>query len=109
MDATVLAGRPGIAGMVYMIAGDYFVTPHAVRQFQERIHHRSYNDALAAIIRGLQHPTTRWIEQEETGEHPQILKARVQEPFCFRAIVRPQAGRNPAVVTILRSGKRKKP
>lgn len=37
-----------------MIAGDYFITPHAVRQFQSRIAPwMTYEQALAAIIREL--------------------------------------------------------
>lgn len=85
-----------------MIAGRYFVTPHAVKQFRARIAPRlSYDQALGAIIRGL----------EETESEPKpchsgkAVYIRVRRPYAFRAVIAPGEGELPAVITILRSGK----
>lgn len=33
-----------------MIDGAWFITPHAVRRFQERVYRCSYEEALAALV-----------------------------------------------------------
>jgi predicted fused transcriptional regulator/phosphomethylpyrimidine kinase len=79
-----------------MIAGKYFVTPHAVRQFQKRMAwNMSYEEALAEIIKGLKYDI-KSIKLNHTGA--QII--RVDGKWKFRAVVRDNV-----VVTILKSGK----
>ena len=86
-----------------MIAGDYFITPHAVRQFQTRIAPwMTYEQALAVIIR----------ELSDAGELRPTMNGRAHYvrtngEWRFRAVIR--EGRiQPAVITILRGGKGKK-
>lgn len=84
-----------------MIAGRYFVTPHAVKRFRQRIiRGMTYEQALGAIINGL----------ERTRSEPRRLHdgtgwmIRCRRPYNFRAVVKPTDEGAPAVVTILRSG-----
>lgn len=83
-------------------AGGAFVTPHAVRQFQERVAPGlTYEQALGAILRGLERPANTRPLANGTG-----WRVRVRRPWPFRAVVRPDpAGRLPVVVTVLRSGR----
>ncbi len=79
-----------------MIAGKYFITPHAVRQLQRRMAwNMSYEKALAEIIKGLEYDI-KSIKPNHTGA--QII--RVDGKWKFRAVVRDNV-----VVTILKSGK----
>ncbi len=79
-----------------MIAGEYFITPHAVRQFVKRMAwNMTYEEALAAIIKGLENDIES-IKENHTGA--KII--RVKGEWKFRAVVRDNA-----VVTILKSGK----
>lgn len=82
-----------------MIAGEAFVTPHAVRAFQERIAPLTYEQALGAIVREL----AENVISVKTGAHGFIARTRGGR-FCFRAVI---CGGDPAPVvkTILRSGK----
>jgi len=86
-----------------MIAGDYFITPHAVRQFQTRIAPwMTYEQALAAIIR----------EMRSAGELRPTMNGRAyfvrtNGEWQFRAVIR-EGKIQPAVITILRGGKGKK-
>lgn len=86
-----------------MIAGEYFITPHAVRRFIELIAPGlDYEHALAAIIRGL---------RDHAGE-PKPTRSgavyiRVRGEHRFRAIIGPGEGGRLAVVTVCRSGHKK--
>lgn len=84
-----------------MIAGRFFVTPHAVERFRERIApHLTYEEALGAIIHGLKETTSAPKPRGDTG----AITIRVRRPYNFRAVIMPGDGPAPAVVTILRSG-----
>jgi len=79
-----------------MIAGKYFITPHAVRQFQRRMAwNMSYEEALAEIIKGLKYDI-KSIKPNQSG----AAIIRVDGKWKFRAVVRGNA-----VVTILKSGR----
>ena len=81
-----------------MIAGKYFITPHAVRQFIKRTAwNMTYEEALAAIIKGLGNDI-KSIKENHTG----ATIIRVKGKWNFRAVVRDNV-----VVTILKSGKGK--
>lgn len=86
-----------------MIAGDYFITPHAVRQFQARIPGQwrlNYEQALALIVRAL-NADARPAKPLPNGKGVYV---RVRGALNFRAVVIEGDGK-PSVVTILRSGK----
>lgn len=84
-----------------MIAGRYFITPHAVERFRERIApHLTYDQALGAIIRGLEETKSRPVPAHSGGGH----WIRVRRPFAFRALIVTGDGPLPAVATVLRSG-----
>jgi len=86
--------------VIKLIAGDFFITPHAVRQFQDRIAPwMSYEQALGAIIRGL-HNT----EEFRPTINGKAYYVRVDGEWQFRAVIR-EGDFLPAVITILRSGK----
>lgn len=86
--------------MIRLIAGDFFITPHAVRQFQDRIAPwMSYEQALGAIIRGL-----RNAEELRPTTNGKAYYVRVDSEWQFRAVIR-EGEFLPAVITILRSGK----
>jgi hypothetical protein len=80
-------------------AGPAFVTPHAVRQFQERIERLPYNHALAGILHSLQ--TAGSPRPTANGA---ALYVRTEAPYRFRAVLKPpqHRGQLPAVVTILK-------
>lgn len=81
-----------------MIAGRYFVTPHAVTQFQQRMAwNMTYEEALGAIVRGLKYNV-----KSKKKNHTGATILRVSGKWSFRAVVRENA-----VVTILKSGKGK--
>lgn len=86
-----------------MIAGRYFITPHAVRQFQARIAPwMSYEEALAVIIKGLKYDAKPPKAMESNAYY-----IRVKGEWNFRAVVR-DGERQPVVITILRSGRGKR-
>ncbi|CAH2606085.1 conserved protein of unknown function (plasmid) [Rhodovastum atsumiense] len=80
------------------IAGGYFVTPHAVRRFRERIAPLPERHALAAIIKSLESPDVR-LKPQRDGV---TVVVRTRAPFRFRAFVVPSEhpGGMPAVATI---------
>lgn len=88
-----------------MFVGDFFITPHAVRQFQNRIAPwMSYEQALGAVIR----------ELSDAGEWRSTQNGRAQYVrttgrWQFRAVIMPgEENSQPVVVTILRGGKGKR-
>lgn len=86
-----------------MIAGEAFITPHAVAQFQARIPgfaQATYEQALGVIIRALR-DDARSVRPTQNGKG---ICVRVRGRVNFRAVILPSDGK-PAVVTILRSGK----
>lgn len=86
-----------------MIAGEFFITPHAVRQFQIRIAPwMTYEQALGAIIRGL--GSAGEVHSTMNGKARYV---RVNGDWQFRAVIGEGQAR-PAVITILRSGKGRK-
>lgn len=86
-----------------MFTGELFITPHAVRQFQTRIAPwMTYEQALGAVIREL-----RGVREARATENGKAYYIRTRGKWQFRAIVR-EGEIQPAVVTILRSGKGKK-
>lgn len=88
-----------------MIAGDFFITPHAVRQFQSRIAPwMSYEQALAAVIREL-----RGVREFRPTMNGKAYYVRTNGEWQFRAVIAEGDGdAKPAVITILRGGKGKK-
>lgn len=86
-----------------MLAGELFITPHAVRQFQTRIAPwMTYEQALGAVIRELR--AAGELRPTANGKAQYIRTSGV---WRFRAVIGEGTDR-PAVVTILRSGKGKK-
>jgi hypothetical protein len=87
-----------------MITGNYFITPHAVRKFQERIARLPYDEALGIIAKSVSDAP---IERHSVTQNGRAMSIRVASPFDFRAVIAPghDAGAKPAVVTILKSGK----
>jgi len=85
-----------------MIAGEYFITPHAVNRFRRRLAHGlSYEEALGRIIRSLRE-YGRPPKPSPTG--PGIYIIRVKGPvYRFRAVIdtRRREGPLPVVTTIL--------
>ncbi len=88
-----------------MFTGDFFVTPHAVRQFQSRIAPRlTYEQALGAVIREL-----RAAPEPRPTENGKAHYVRTRGEWKFRAVIAAgEDGAKPAVITILRSGKSRK-
>jgi hypothetical protein len=88
-----------------MLTGDFFITPHAVRQFQSRIAPRlTYEQALGAIIRGLSDA-----KDFHVTENGKARYVRISGEWQFRAVIAEgEEDAQPAVITILRSGRGKK-
>lgn len=84
-------------------SGKYFVTPHAVHRYQERIEDVPYRVALGRIIGGLNGEGA--MEPKGLPEGTVGIRVRRPEPG-FRVVVddREPEGPLPAVVTVLRSG-----
>ncbi|HEX3047940.1 MAG TPA: hypothetical protein VHY08_24525 [Bacillota bacterium] len=83
-----------------MLAGELFITPHAVRQFQTRIAPwMTYEQALGAIIREL-----HGVKEFRPTVNGKAQYVRTRGAWEFRAVIGEGEGR-PSVVTILRSGK----
>lgn len=86
-----------------MLAGELFITPHAVRQFQSRIAPwMTYEQALGAVIREL-----RGVTDFRVTENGKARYVRTRGQWEFRAVIQ-EGEQQPAVVTILRSGRGKK-
>lgn len=81
--------------------GDFFVTPHAVRQFQRRIARLEYEEARQVIIDAL---SVVALDDYQATRNGKALCIRVREPLAFRALIVEGEGEQPAVATILRSG-----
>lgn len=86
-------------------AGEAFVTPHALRQFLERIAPLPENLALAAILHGIagrtRHPL-RPSQQARCGYLVGAVEVWVWRPYAFRAVLVPGIeGPLPVVVTIV--------
>jgi len=86
--------------------GDYFVTPHAVHRYRERIEDVPYRIALGRIIQGLNGEGAMEPKRLPEG----TLGIRVRRPAPgFRVVVddRPDGaeGELPQVVTVLESGR----
>jgi hypothetical protein len=77
--------------------GKYFVTPHAVGQFQDRVKNVSYGEALTYIL------TTAHTNCKKLPD-TQGFVFRVKKPWGYRAIVKPAtvAGTLPTIATILK-------
>lgn len=85
-----------------MIAGRFFVTPHAVERFRARIAPRlSYDQALGVIARSLE-SADRWKKAKSRPDHYWL---RTRRPYALRVLVGPGEGPLPAVVTILPGGR----
>lgn len=82
-------------------AGQVFVTPHAVRQFIERIAPMAYEQALGAIIRELDEHCVS-VKPSCSGKAA-IARTRGGR-YDFRAVIGPGQGPLPAVITILKGG-----
>ena len=80
------------------IGGGYFITPHALHCFQQRICPLPENDALAAIIKSLSNPCVSAKLQKDGT----TVRVRTRNPFKFRVFVTPPLcpGDCPSVVTI---------
>jgi hypothetical protein len=80
--------------------GRFFVTPHAVVRFRRRIADLPYDLALAAIIKGLQHPVAMRRTTRRDGRP--VYDLAVQGKYSFIATVVPHDSEHllPAVVTI---------
>jgi len=79
-----------------------FVSPHAVRQFMERISPLPYDEARDAILNGLE---SNAMLPKPSHNHDSLY-IRVRGQYNFRAVVKKMAGRSlPTVITILKSGK----
>lgn len=86
-----------------MFAGELFVTPHAVRQFQSRIAPwMTYEQALGTVIREL-----RGVKEYRPTMNGKAHYVRTSGKWRFRAVIR-EGDIQPAVITILRGGKGKK-
>jgi len=88
-----------------MIAGDYFITPEAVRRFIERIQPSlNYNQALTAIIKDLSNGDIKgpMLTQNKAAHY-----IRINGKYQFRAIINEGQGNKKAIVTILRGGKKR--
>lgn len=86
-----------------MITGNFFVTPHAVRQFQDRVAFLPYDEVVGLIVQSLDEAPPG-----KVSENGKALQVRVSEPFDFRAVIvpgNPPDQPKPVVVTILKSGK----
>jgi len=84
-----------------VIAGEVYVTPHAVEQFQARIAPLPSNHALAAIIRELAEHAR---DPRPCASGRGIVVRTRGGRYAFRAVIGPGInGLKPAVITILRS------
>jgi hypothetical protein len=83
---------------------DYFITPHAVRKFQERVAQLPYDEVIMVVARAL---SVAPIEKHGATQNGRGMSIRVTDPFDFRAVILPgrDASEKPAVVTVLKSGR----
>lgn len=84
-----------------MIRGGYFVTPHAVRRFRDRIRALGFDDAREAILASLASPKSVRPFPDRPG-----WCVRTEHPYRLRVVVMPPDGSPgrplPAVTTVLR-------
>lgn len=85
-------------------AGDWFVSPHAVRRFRERIAPLPDRLALAAIIHGMERAGPLRRSVNGPGLYCRVRSGNGY-PHDFRAVVMPGDGPLPCVVTVLCSGR----
>ncbi len=85
-----------------MVWGRYFITPHAVQQFQARVARLEYTECIRVIADALEAAP---IERHAVTYNGTAMRVRVRKPFHFRAIIVP-GDPLPVVTTILKSGKR---
>lgn len=70
-------------GVIPMFAGDFFITPHAVRQFQSRIAPwMTYEEALSTVIREL-----RGAKDFHITENGKARYVRTRSQWQFRAVI----------------------
>lgn len=87
------------------IAGNWFVTPHAVRQFQARVAPGlGYDQALGAIVRGMRRAGPLRPTRNQQAVYTRV-RSSAEYPYDFRAVIGPGEGPKPCILTILRSGK----
>ena len=88
-----------------MFVGDFFITPHAVHQFQQRIAPwLNYEQARHIIITELNAALDT--AERHLTENGKAYYIRISGDWQFRAVFVPGEGdAKPAVITILRSGK----
>ncbi len=83
------------------LGGRLYVTPHAVRRFQQRIACLEYDQALAAIIHGLAKPYAMRFAHERRDGVPVINLAVVGKyQFIATIVPNPDPALLPAVVSI---------
>lgn len=89
------------------ISGPVFVTPHAVRQFQNRIYRLDYGAAREAISEGVVEAILACRIKPSSPGHGESITVRARKKWNFRAVIVPPVdGRAlPVVVTVLKSGK----
>jgi len=84
------------------VAGDYFISPHAVERFRRRLARRlTYEQALGEIIKGIRDYGG---PMKPSASRPGVYTIRVKGPeYRFRAVVdmRRREGPLPVVATIL--------
>jgi len=83
------------------VAGPAFVTPHARKRFQRRIARLPDNEALAAIIRGLERPRAIRVGRRQDGVPVIDVAVDGEYQFIATLVVHPDPRLRPAVVTIL--------
>ena len=83
-----------------------FVTPHAVRQFQDRIAKLAYEKALTEIIHELKKNIVKLRPSRNGVSFYVRVCGKKQGRYDFRAVIKTES-EIPIVVTILRSGKKK--
>lgn len=85
-----------------MIAGDAFITPHAVKQYCRRINSRvAYSQALAEIIRALKTRVRKARQMKNGAIKVEIAGFETRSGLgAFEAIIGRGEGSLPAVITI---------
>lgn len=85
--------------------GNYFITPHAVRKFQERVARLPYDEVVSLIAKAL---SAAPVKKHGVTQNGRAMVIRVTDPLDFRAVIVPGQTPQfpqPAVVTVLKSGK----
>jgi hypothetical protein len=92
----------GSSGQNARVAGKWFITPHAVRQYRERVRECSYEEALADLIRLSE--AAHFVRQAQGAcEMWRGPRKRVngKRTGGVRLFVGPGSGDLPALVTVL--------